>query len=133
MGSALCLTEVNIVPKFYETLSVVQEIWSGHEIQGSNSRPLILTVTLAPHGWGMGTAHRLYGKNIWFKFKKILSGIKEILSGHEMQDSNSWSSIVILTLSPHVSVMGSGHRLIEVNILSKVNENGSGEIKGQEL
>ena len=35
----------------------VKEIWSWHHIQGSNSWPSTVTLTLSPQGWIMGSAH----------------------------------------------------------------------------
>ena len=46
----------------------VQEIWSEHEIQGSSSWPLTVTLTLSRHAWVMGSAYRLTKANIWPKF-----------------------------------------------------------------
>ena len=45
----------------------VKEIWSRHEIQGSNLWPSTVTLTLGGHGWVMGSAHHLTQANIWPK------------------------------------------------------------------
>ena len=51
----------------------IQEIWSKHEIQGSNSWPFTVTLTLCRHAWVMGPTHRLTKANIWPKFHEKLS------------------------------------------------------------
>ena len=56
---------------------------------------------------------------------KILPGVKEIWSGHEIQGSYSWVFIVTLNLSQHGCVMDSAHFLTEANIWAKFNENPS--------
>ena len=51
---------------------------------------------------------------------KILPGIKEILSGQEIQGSIPWPSTVTLTLSLHGWVMGSAHPLTSDQCLMKI-------------
>ena len=51
----------------------VQEIWSEHEIWGSNSWPFTVTLTLSQHASFMGSAHHLTKTNISPKFNKYLS------------------------------------------------------------
>ena len=205
----------------------VKEIWSRHQIQGSNSWPSTVTLMLSPqaelwvlhivplrwtfdqslekillgvkeiqrtqnsrlkpvtlncdlvslHGWAMGSAHHFTEANIWPKLKekpsrgkgdiewtrnsglklttlnsdlvlesprlsygfctsshrwtfdqsleKILSGVKEIQSGYEIQDSNSWPWTVTLTWNRHGWVIDSAHCLTKVNIWPKFKENPS--------
>ena len=64
--------------------------------------------------------------------KKILPGVQEIWSGHEIQGSNPWPWPVTYTLSWHGWLMGSAHRITEANIYQKLNENlskGSGDME----
>ena len=60
-------------PKLINIFQRVQEIWSEHEILGSNSWPLTVTLTLSQHAWVMGSAHCLTKANIWPKFHENLS------------------------------------------------------------
>ena len=60
-------------PNLINIFQRVQEIWSEHEIQGSNSWPLTMTLTLSRHAWVMGSAHHLTKANIWPKFHENLS------------------------------------------------------------
>ena len=120
MGSAHHLTKANIWPKFNKYLSKVQEMWSEHEIQGSNSRPLTVTLTLSWHAWVMGSEHCLTKANIWPKFHE----------NHDMENQEIWSeqerdrwpSIVTLTFSLHRWVIGSTHHLTKANIWPKYNK-----------
>ena len=59
--------------------------------------------------------------------EKILPGVKEIQSGHEIQGSNPrpWTVTLTLTLSRHGWVTDSAHRLTKVNIWPKFKENPS--------
>ena len=59
------------------------------------------------------------------RLMKILPGVKEIWSGHEIKGSDSWPSTVTLTLRPHDWVMGSTHCLTKVNVWPKFTENPS--------
>ena len=141
MGSAHCLTEVNIWPKFRE--NPPRDKGDTERTQNSRLKPVTLNCDLVSlHGWAMGSAHHFTGANIWPKLKenpsrgkgdfewtwnsglklatlncdivlespwlsygfctsaprwtfdqsleKILPGVKEIQSGHEIQDSNPW-------------------------------------------
>ena len=60
-------------PNLINIFQRVQEIWSEHEIQGSNSWPLTVILTLSWHAWVMGSAHHLIKANIWPKFHENLS------------------------------------------------------------
>ena len=60
-------------PNLINIFQRVQEIWSKHEIQGSNSWPLTVTLTLSRNARVMGSAHRLTKANIWPKFHENLS------------------------------------------------------------
>ena len=72
-GSAHHLTKANIFNlNLINIIQRVQEIWTEHEIQGSNSWPLTVTLTLSRHAWVMGSAHRLTKANIWPKFHENL-------------------------------------------------------------
>ena len=64
--------------------------------------------------------------------EKILPGVKEIQSGHEIQGSNPWPWTVTLTLSRHGWVLDSAHHLTKVNIWPKFKENPSTGIKDTE-
>ena len=97
----------------------VQEIWSEHEIQGSNSWPLTVTLTLSRHACVMGSAHRLTKANIWPKFHEIFQRVQELWSEKER---DGWPSIVTLTLSLHHWVIGSTHHLTKANIWPKFNK-----------
>ena len=90
----------------------VKEIWSRHQIQGSNLWPSTVTLTLSPQGWVMGSAHCPTEVNIWLKFRGI-------------QGSNPWPWTVTLTLSQHGWVIDSAHHLTEVNIWPKYKESPS--------
>ena len=79
----VCIVELRILhiislrwtfdPNLINIFQRVQEIWSEHEIQGSNSWPVTVTLTLSRHAWIMGSAHRLTKANIWPKFHENLS------------------------------------------------------------
>ena len=60
-------------PNLINIFQRVQEIRSEHEIQGSNSWPLTVILTLSRHTWVMGSAHRLTKATIWPKFHENLS------------------------------------------------------------
>ena len=45
-------------------IPLVQEIQSGHEIQGSNLWPWTMTLTLCRHGWLMSSALSHWGKHM---------------------------------------------------------------------
>ena len=60
-------------PNLINIFQRVQEIWSEHEIQSSNTWPFTVTLTLSRHAWVMGSAHRLTKANIWPKFHENLS------------------------------------------------------------
>ena len=49
-------------------LPEVKEIWRRHRIQGSNSWPSTVTLTLSQQGWVMGSAHCPSEVKIWPKF-----------------------------------------------------------------
>ena len=55
-------------PNLINIFQRVQEIWSEHEIWGSNLWPLTVTLTMSRHALVMGSAHRLTKANIWPKF-----------------------------------------------------------------
>ena len=98
MGSAHHLTKVNIWPKFNKYLSKVQEIWSEHEIQGSNSWPLTVTLTLSRHSRVMGSAHHLTKVNIWLKFQGFASKFKAQTGGLQLWpwlSQHSWDGFCI--------------------------------------
>ena len=109
-------------PNLINIFQRVQEIWSEHEIQGSNSWPFTVTLNLSRHAWVMGSAHRLTKANIWPKFHENLSkGSGDM----ERTRKNRWPSIVTLTLSLqslHCWVIGSTHHLTKVNIWPKFNK-----------
>ena len=124
MSSALRLTGTNIYTKFYENPSTVKEIWSGHEIQGSNSWPSIVNVTLSRHGWVTGSAHCPTEPNIYTKFYENPSRAK----GDMKRTRNSrlkHVTFVNLTFSRHGWVTGSALHLTEANIQPMFNENPS--------
>ena len=99
------------------------------EIKDSNTRPSIVTLTLNRYGWVMDSAHRLTEAKFHQSLMKIFPGVKEIWSGHtfksgrEIKDSNSWPSIVTLTLSLHGLLVDSAYSLNKANTWPKLNEN----------
>ena len=107
MGSAHHFTRRTFDPNLINIFQRVQEIWSEHKIQGSNSWPLTVTLTLSRHAWVMGSAHRLNKANIWPKFHENLSKG----SGDMEQEIDGWPTIVTSTLSLHRWVIGSTHHL----------------------
>ena len=98
MGSAHCPTEVNIWPKFRENPPRGKR--DSKRTQNSRLKPVTLNCDpVSLHGWAMGSAHHFTETNIWPKLKKILPGLKEMSSGHEIQGSNSRPWAVTLSLS----------------------------------
>ncbi len=85
-GSAHCLNEVNIWPKFHEiqssSLEVIEQI---RNTWFKLSRQLV-TLTLSQPCWNMGSAHCLDGMNIWLKFDKIHSRGSEDMN----RTQNTW-------------------------------------------
>ena len=61
----------------------VQEIWSEHEIQGSNSWPLNVTLTLNQDAWVMGSALASLRQTFDQSFMKIFQRVQEIWSKQE--------------------------------------------------
>ena len=90
-------------------------LWSEHEIQGSNSWPLTVTLTLSRHAWVMSSADRLTKANIWPKFHKNLSK-----GSGDMERTRKGR--MTLTLSLHRWVIGSTHHLTKANIWTKFNK-----------
>ena len=105
--------------------------WSRHQIQGSNSWPSTVTLTLSLQGWVMGSAHCPTEVNIWPKFRENPPNGK----GDTQRTQNSRLKPVILNpdlVSLHGWAMGSAHHFTEANIWPKLKENpsrGKGEIK----
>ena len=102
----------------------VKAISSGHKIQGSNSQPWTVTLSLGPMA-ELRVLHIGSQVNIWPKFRENSSRGKGDTSGHEIQGSNLWPWTVTLTLCHHGWVMSSAHCLTGANIWPKFKENSS--------
>ena len=74
MGSAHRFTEANIWPKLKENPSRGKGEMSGHKIQGSNSWPWTVTLSLSSHGWVMGSAYRPTGEHLTKVYRKSSQG-----------------------------------------------------------
>ena len=125
IDSAYCLTKPNIWPTFYGNPSMGK----GDMERTRNLRlePVIFNydLTLSLHGWVMGSDIISLRRTFDQGLIKIFPGVKEICNGHEIKGSNSWPSIVTITLSQHGWIMDSVHCLTEANIRPKFNENPS--------
>ena len=109
----------------------VKEIWSRHQIQGSNSWPSTVTLTLSPQGWVMGSANCPTEVNIRPKFRENLPRGK----GDTERTQNSRLKPVTLDcdfVSLHGWALCSAHHFTEANIWTKLKENpsrGRGDIE----
>ena len=112
-------------------LTWVKEIWSRHQIQGSNSWHSTVTLTLSPQGWAMGSAHCPTEVSIWPKFRENPPRGK----GDTERTQNSRLKPVTLNcdlVSLHGWAIGSVHHFTEANIWSKLKETpsrGKGDIE----
>ena len=117
------LTKANIWPKFNKAVWMAME-----RPQNSRLKQVTFNCDLdlesAKLGYGFCTSS-LWGKHLTKRLKKILPGVKEIWSRHQIQGSNSWPSTVTLTLSPQGWFMGSANCPTEVNIWPTFKENPS--------
>ena len=127
MSSAHHFTEANIWPKLKENPS--RGKGATERTRNSRLKPMTLNYDhdLNSAWLSYDPAHRLTNiislrQTFERHLKKILPGIKEIWSRHQIQGSNSWLSTVTLTLSPQGWVMGSAHCPTEVNIRPKFGE-----------
>ena len=95
------------------------EMWRGHKIQGSNSWPSTVTLTLSQHGWFMSSAHHICKENSWLKLNE-----NRLRDERDMEQTwNARLKHMTLTLGPHGRIMDSANSRCEENIWLKVNEN----------
>ena len=121
MGSTHHFTEANIWPKLKENPSRGEDISSGHQIQGSNSRPWTVTLSLRPMA-ELWVLHIVPQVNIWPKFRENLPRGK----GDTERTRNSRLKPMTLNCDlDHGWVIDSAHRLTKVNIWPKFIENPS--------
>ena len=121
MGSAHHFTEANIWPKLKENPSRSKgDIeWtrnSGLKLATLNC-DLVLESPRLSYGFCTSSRRWTFDQSL----EKILLGVKEIQSGHEIQGSNPWPWIVTLTLIRHGWVIDSAYHLTKVNIWPKLN------------
>ena len=125
MDSAHHFTEANIWPKLKENPSrgkgdIEWTRNSGLKLATLNC-DLVLESPRLSYGFCTSSHRWTFDQSL----EKLLPGVKEIQSGHEIQGSNPWPWTVTLTLSRHGWVIDSAHRLTKVNIWPKFKENPS--------
>ena len=125
MGSAHHFTEAKLWPKLKENPSRgkgdTKWTWNSGLKLATLNCDLVLESPWLSYGFCISSHMWTFDQSL----EKILPGIKEIQSGHEIQGSNLCLWTVTLTLSRHGWVIDSAHRLSKVNIWPKVKENPS--------
>ena len=112
--AALCVLhivpQVNIWPKFRENPPRGKGETEQTQMEGSNTWPWTVTLTLSLHGWIIDSAHRLTKVNIWPKFKENPSTgigdtertrnsrLKPVTLNFDLNLESAWLSYVIVSL-----------------------------------
>ena len=123
MDSAHHFTEANIWPKLKENPSRGKGDIEWTRNSGLKLATLNCDLVLESPRLSYGLCTSSHRWTFDQSLEKILSGVKEIQSGHEIHGSNPWPCTVTFTLSRHGWVIDSAHRLTKVNIWPKFKEN----------